>query len=156
LAIAEKGLMVIDAVSKGKSGHAAREEGINAIELAIEDISKKHKYVFLDTKKILGNWAKKSFLIKINQFEYKLSSSFIDDELKTKIITTLGSDGCTYNGVQYNVPKVDVKDVCGAGDTFIAALVSKFINKHDLVESIYFANECSTKVIQKRGTNTIN
>jgi D-beta-D-heptose 7-phosphate kinase/D-beta-D-heptose 1-phosphate adenosyltransferase len=123
---------------------------------SIEDISKKHKYVFLDTKKILGDWAKNSFLIKINQFEYQLSSSIIDDELKEKIITTLGSDGCIYNGIQYKVPKVDVKDVCGAGDTFIAALVSKFINKHDLTESIQFANECSTKVIQKRGTNTVN
>jgi acetylornithine deacetylase len=46
LAIAEKGLMVIDAVSKGKSGHAAREEGINAIDLAIEDISKIHAFKF--------------------------------------------------------------------------------------------------------------
>lgn len=125
-------------------------------KLSIEYISENHNYVFLDTKKILGDWAKKSFLIKINQFEYQSSESFIDDELREKIITTLGSNGCSYNGIQYDVPKVDVKDVCGAGDTFIAALVSKFINKHDLVESIIFANECSTKVIQKRGTNTIN
>lgn len=37
-AIAEKGLMVVDAVSKGKSGHAARNEGVNAIYEAIDDI----------------------------------------------------------------------------------------------------------------------
>lgn len=37
-AVAERGLMVVDGQSIGKSGHAARKEGINAIDLAIEDI----------------------------------------------------------------------------------------------------------------------
>lgn len=54
LAIAEKGLMVIDAVSKGKSGHAAREEGINAIELAIEDIAKINAFKFPNVSDLLG------------------------------------------------------------------------------------------------------
>lgn len=39
IAIAERGLMVLDVKSIGKSGHAAREEGVNAISLAIEDIN---------------------------------------------------------------------------------------------------------------------
>jgi len=38
MAIAEKGSMVIDCISKGRSGHAAREEGDNAIYKAIKDI----------------------------------------------------------------------------------------------------------------------
>lgn len=54
LAIAEKGLMVIDAVSTGKSGHAAREEGINAIDLAIEDILKINAYKFPKISTLLG------------------------------------------------------------------------------------------------------
>lgn len=37
-AIAERGLMVIDGLAKGKSGHAARNEGINAINMVMEDI----------------------------------------------------------------------------------------------------------------------
>lgn len=37
-AIAEKGLMVVDAAAKGKSGHAARNEGVNAIYEAMDDI----------------------------------------------------------------------------------------------------------------------
>lgn len=37
-ATAEKGLMVIDGVAHGKSGHAAREEGINAIYEALDDL----------------------------------------------------------------------------------------------------------------------
>jgi acetylornithine deacetylase len=39
MAVAEKGLLVMDAVAIGRSGHAAREEGINAIEIAMEDIA---------------------------------------------------------------------------------------------------------------------
>ena len=38
MATAEKGLMVLDCIAKGKSGHAAREEGINAIYAALPDI----------------------------------------------------------------------------------------------------------------------
>lgn len=38
MAVAEKGLMVLDCTAVGKSGHAAREEGVNAIYKAIEDI----------------------------------------------------------------------------------------------------------------------
>lgn len=38
-AISEKGLMVLDCVAMGKSGHAAREEGVNAIYEAINDIN---------------------------------------------------------------------------------------------------------------------
>jgi acetylornithine deacetylase len=40
LAVAEKGLVVIDCIAKGKAGHAARNEGINSIYLAIKDIEK--------------------------------------------------------------------------------------------------------------------
>jgi len=39
LAIAERGLMVIDAVTEGKAGHAAREEGDNALVKTIQDLS---------------------------------------------------------------------------------------------------------------------
>ncbi|MDL2255707.1 M20 family metallo-hydrolase [Parabacteroides sp. OttesenSCG-928-K15] len=45
-AIAEKGLMVLDCVATGKSGHAARNEGINAILLAMKDIEWFSTYQF--------------------------------------------------------------------------------------------------------------
>lgn len=38
MAVAERSLMVLDCTARGKSGHAAREEGVNAIYKAIEDI----------------------------------------------------------------------------------------------------------------------
>lgn len=40
VAIAERGLLVIDGEAQGKSGHAARDEGVNAIYIALEDIKK--------------------------------------------------------------------------------------------------------------------
>ena len=44
LAVAEKGLLVLDCVSQGKAGHAAREEGDNAIYKALKDIGWFHTY----------------------------------------------------------------------------------------------------------------
>jgi len=54
MAIAEKGLMVLDCTAHGKSGHAAREEGENAIYKAIADIEKIRNYRFEKTSDILG------------------------------------------------------------------------------------------------------
>lgn len=54
LAVAEKGLMVLDCVAHGESGHAAREEGINAIYRAIEDIRWFNSYQFPKESPFLG------------------------------------------------------------------------------------------------------
>ena len=54
MAIAEKGLMVLDCTAHGRSGHAAREEGENAIYKAIADIEKLRNYRFEKTSDILG------------------------------------------------------------------------------------------------------
>lgn len=53
-AIAERGLMVIDCIARGKSGHAAREEGINAIYEALPDIEWFRKYRFDKDSSLLG------------------------------------------------------------------------------------------------------
>ena len=53
-AIAEKGLMVIDGVAYGKSGHAAREEGVNAIYEALDDLVWLRDYRFKKKSMLLG------------------------------------------------------------------------------------------------------
>lgn len=55
LAVAEKGLMVLDCVARGKSGHAAREEGVNAIYNAIRDIEWITTYQFPRVSPSLGH-----------------------------------------------------------------------------------------------------
>jgi acetylornithine deacetylase len=54
LSVAEKGLLVIDAVVKGKAGHAAREEGENAIYKALEDLNLIKGYRFKRKSGFLG------------------------------------------------------------------------------------------------------
>lgn len=54
LAIAEKGLMVLDGVAHGRSGHAAREEGENALYKALDDIHWIRTHRFLKESDLLG------------------------------------------------------------------------------------------------------
>lgn len=54
LAVAEKGLMVLDCEAKGESGHAAREEGINAIYEAMNDIAWFKSFRFPKESSFLG------------------------------------------------------------------------------------------------------
>lgn len=54
MAVAGKGLMVLDCKTKGKTGHAARNEGINAIYLALEDIEWFRTYKFPQESTLLG------------------------------------------------------------------------------------------------------
>lgn len=55
LAIAEKGLMVLDCLVSGKSGHAAHTDGINAIRLAMDEIDKLLNTKFKKRSKVLGD-----------------------------------------------------------------------------------------------------
>jgi len=54
MAVAEKGLVVLDCTSEGKTGHAAREEGINAIYGALKDIEFIRNHTFPRISTILG------------------------------------------------------------------------------------------------------
>ncbi|MDR3127439.1 MAG: M20/M25/M40 family metallo-hydrolase [Tannerellaceae bacterium] len=54
-AIAEKGLIVLDCTSEGRAGHAAREEGLNAITQAIQAITWFHTYRFPKESPLLGS-----------------------------------------------------------------------------------------------------
>ncbi len=54
LAVAEKGLMVVDCTARGMSGHAARSEGVNAIYKAIEDINRIREMELPRKSELLG------------------------------------------------------------------------------------------------------
>ena len=124
----------------------------------IETICYNHPLSFMDTKKSLGRWCKDCTWIKINEPEYlrtvekieKLTHIF--DE---KLVVTLSERGCRYKDEIFSVGEVEIKDLSGAGDTFLAGLVSKYLKNKDIKESIIFANECATKVVQLRGVNVV-
>lgn len=54
MAVAERGLLVIDCIAEGRAGHAAREEGNNAIYKAVKDIDWFRSYHFPNVSELLG------------------------------------------------------------------------------------------------------
>lgn len=121
---------------------------------AIENLIEKSKcWVFIDTKKTdLKRFSSDRVIVKINEREYNASIS------KPKhLIVTRGDKGTLYfyNRKQqkqvYVVDKKEVLDVCGAGDTFLAAFVAKFMETTDINDAIIFANKAASVTIQHLG-----
>ena len=125
--------------------------------LDIQYIAQAHPLTFLDTKRSLGNWAKFITFNKINYQEYQNNKEFLDNNplFFDKTIITKGKYGCNYRRVNYPTLEVPVKDVSGAGDTFLAGLVVKFIETKNIKEAIEFAQKCTTIVVQKPGVSTM-
>lgn len=121
----------------------------------IDYICRQHPLVFIDTKKILGEWANEANFIKINNTEYNNSLPHLTQHLKDKIIHTMGSEGARYRQKVYPVTPSEVKDSSGAGDTFIAGLVTNYLKTRDIDLAIIFANECASEVVKHRGVVTI-
>ena len=126
-------------------------------DLDIKYICDNFKNVFVDTKKQIGDWITNAKYIKINEFEHLKNFELIPNypSIKKKLIVTGGSKGCVHNGKHYPVEEVPVKDVSGAGDTFISGLVFNYVRTRDIQGSILFAQKCTTKVVQKHGVSTI-
>lgn len=104
--------------------------------------------VFIDTKKkdlaFFGDSDK--VYIKINDLESRLATS-----KPTNLIVTNGGDGAGYNGKIFPTKQVEVTDVCGAGDTFLAALAAQFLFTKDIEKAILFANIAAGLTVQHRG-----
>ncbi|HIL27167.1 MAG TPA: hypothetical protein EYG21_07265, partial [Nitrospinaceae bacterium] len=127
------------------------------LEEDIKTISETHNLTFLDTKKTIGDWAEKITFIKINQSEYEKSKTIFEkDNFKNKLVKTLGSGGCEHKDKIYPVPKVEVKDLSGAGDTFIAGLVCNYLHSKDIIDSIKFANQCATEAVSEKGVVSLS
>jgi bifunctional ADP-heptose synthase (sugar kinase/adenylyltransferase) len=103
--------------------------------------------IFIDTKKtdlerLQGAW------VKINELEYS--------KIKTEcsgLIVTLGSKGAIvpHHDLSFPAPRVEVSDVCGAGDTFLAALVSEYLAQQDIAPAIEYAIKAASVTVQHLG-----
>lgn len=116
--------------------------------------------IFIDTKKKLKNIASHVHFVKINSLEYfnnKEDISFISDN--THLIVTSGESGATMyykNNIKtYPTQKVILRDVCGAGDTFLAGLILKYCESQNIDSAIEFANNCASNVVSRFGVVTI-
>jgi D-beta-D-heptose 7-phosphate kinase/D-beta-D-heptose 1-phosphate adenosyltransferase len=122
----------------------------------IQFICINNKNIFIDTKKILDEWCINADFIKINHVEYEHTKFNINNlDLEKKLIITLSDKGCKYQDKIFTVSKVQIKDVSGAGDTFISGLVAEYVRTKNIEMSIKFAQDCATIVVQKKGVTTI-
>jgi D-beta-D-heptose 7-phosphate kinase/D-beta-D-heptose 1-phosphate adenosyltransferase len=123
----------------------------------IRFISEQHPLTFLDSKKLLGNWTYNISFIKINFHEYENNQHILsaDNMLLNKTIVTRGKYGCVFQGTNYPTQEVSVKDISGAGDTFLSGLVVEYVRTKSIESAIEFAQQCTTIVVQKSGVSTI-
>ena len=124
----------------------------------IQYICEKYEDVFIDTKKEIDDWIMNVKFIKINSIEYNNNVKYIkknNNWLNDKLIVTRGKNGCEFNGNIFDVENVPIKDVSGAGDTFLSALVVEYVKSQDIIKSIRFAQKCTTMVVQKQGVTTV-
>jgi bifunctional ADP-heptose synthase (sugar kinase/adenylyltransferase) len=106
--------------------------------------------IFIDTKKTdLKRF--EGCYIKINDLEYTRATSLPAGG----VIVTQGSKGALWNGKTYPAPQVDVFDVCGAGDTFLAAVVYEFLTCGSIDQAIKFANQCAAITVQHLGVYSL-
>ena len=107
--------------------------------------------IFVDSKKTdLSKY--ENCIIKINESEFAKVTKF---PMNYKLIVTLGENGALYNNKIIPTKKINVFDVSGAGDTFMASLVVKYLLDNDFEKAIKFANLCSSIVVTKSGTDSI-
>ena len=102
--------------------------------------------IFVDTKKQdLARF--EGCIVKINQVEHKARSSDCSN-----MIVTQGKQGALYNNKMYPAAAIDVIDVCGAGDTFLAALAYEYLQTDGNMEAaVEFAIRASAVTVQHTG-----
>jgi bifunctional ADP-heptose synthase (sugar kinase/adenylyltransferase) len=123
-------------------------------DLNLSEIGKRSRLSFLDTKKNFNiDWADYFTFVKINEKE------FLENGWKHRaenVIVTKASKGCWYNYKDYPIQTPsEVRDVSGAGDTFLAALSYAFTATKDINTAIILAQDCCQRVIRKKGITTI-
>ncbi len=116
----------------------------------IEDIIQKSRgLVFIDTKKTDLKRFQGAY-VKINEHEYRSSQS-----INNRLIVTLGSRGAMYKTESgekfFPTESVEVVDVCGCGDTFLASLVYQYLMTSNIQSAIMFANSAASLTVQRQG-----
>jgi D-beta-D-heptose 7-phosphate kinase/D-beta-D-heptose 1-phosphate adenosyltransferase len=130
--------IVISDYNKGTVSYELIEELAKEVDIPI----------FVDTKKT--DLARLSgCYVKINALEKSRATSFPDPE---HLIVTHGGDGAEWDGWVFPAEIAgDVVDVCGAGDTFLAALAYKFLETNHMPDAVKFANKASSITVQHIG-----
>lgn len=126
-------------------------KGFLTYEHIAKIISSARGPVFIDTKKTqLADISASHVYVKINELEYKSARS-----LPSNLIITLGDRGAMLKlpdrETLFDITPVEITDVCGCGDTFLAALAVQYLYTKDIEKAIMFANVAAGITVQHRG-----
>ena len=98
------------------------------------------KPIFVDSKKNdLSPY--EDCILKINQFEHL---KVVQYPKEYELIVTCGEEGAKYKNKRYPVKKIEIKDICGAGDSFISAFAISYLDSNNFSKAIRFANACAS------------
>ena len=106
--------------------------------------------IFIDSKK--SRLPLDHAYVKINNYEYEK----LEDKDHPNLIVTQGSKGAMYKGKLYPGEVVSTYDVCGAGDTFLSALVFFFLFYGKIEDAIPNANKAASIAVSNFGTYILN
>jgi D-beta-D-heptose 7-phosphate kinase/D-beta-D-heptose 1-phosphate adenosyltransferase len=101
--------------------------------------------IVIDTKKTDLQRFEGCF-VKINSLEYSCATSYCNN-----LIVTQGAAGVKYQDNVIAPPIVEVSDITGAGDTFLAAFTVAFLKTNNVFTAIDFANKASSLTVQHLG-----
>lgn len=123
------------------------DKGFVSYEIVEEIVKRYNKIpIFIDTKKTDLQRFEGCF-VKINKEENRKATSRCSE-----IIVTLGGSGARYKDEVFPANKTEVVDVCGAGDTFLSALVYGYLTKNKSISNaIPFANLASSVTVKHMG-----
>ena len=131
--------IVISDYNKGSVSYELIEELVKQVNIPI----------FVDTKKT--DLARlDGCYVKINKLEKSRATSELTN--KEHLVVTYGDNGARWNEWIFPAEIAgDVTDVCGAGDTFLAAMVYRFLETNSMTQAIKFANKASAITVQHVG-----
>lgn len=108
--------------------------------------------IFVDTKKqFIGGYNKQNVILKLNESEAAVASN----PHEARLVVTLGDKGARVGTEPVSGFPAQVFDVCGAGDTFLAALTMGYLETGDLIEAAKFANLCASISVGHVGTYAV-
>ena len=101
--------------------------------------------MFVDTKKVYLDRFE-GCIVKINSLDFERAKTLCSD-----LIITKGKYGALYKNKTFPAPAVEVHDVCGAGDTFLSALVYYYLVYNNIETAIDRANKAAALTVQHSG-----